>query len=151
MDLLSLNRKVNLLVIHCSATPPSMDIGARWIRKLHMSPDPNDSSKPWSDIGYHGVIRRDGTYEDGRDINRTGAHVRGYNTGSIGVCLVGGVDENGKAEDNFTDAQYKTLSLICRGAKAIIKDLTIHGHNEFDKNKACPCFSVQKWLKSENI
>lgn len=144
LDLLSLNRKVNLLIIHCSATPPDMDMGAYEITKWH-------KDRGWHTIGYHGVIRRDGTYEDGRDINRTGAHVRGYNTGSIGVCLVGGLDENNKPEDNFTDAQYKTLSLICRGAKAVIKDLTIHGHNEFDKNKACPSFSVQKWLKSENI
>jgi N-acetylmuramoyl-L-alanine amidase len=144
LDLLSLNRPVSLLIIHCSATPPDMDIGAHEITKWH-------KDRGWSDIGYHGVIRRDGTYEDGRDINKVGAHVKGYNTGSIGICLVGGVDKNNDAEDNFTDAQYRTLSLVCRGAKAVIKDLTIHGHREFDKGKECPSFSVQKWLKSENI
>lgn len=141
-DLSNLTRKVDLLVIHCSATPPNMDIGAKEIRRWH-------KDKGWSDIGYHDVIRRNGVLERGRDYNRSGAHVRGYNSKSIGVCMIGGVDEYNEAEDNFTREQWKTLERYCRMTKAQVP-VTIHGHNEF-ANKACPSFSVQDWLQSENI
>lgn len=142
-DLSKLTRSVNLLVIHCSATPPNMDIGAKEIRRWH-------KAKGWSDIGYHDVIRRDGSYERGRDYNRIGAHVRGYNRGSIGVCMVGGVDEYNNPEDNFTDEQWESLTRYCRATKAQI-NVSIAGHNEFDKGKACPSFDVQRFLEAENI
>ena len=148
LDLLSLDRPVDRLFIHCSATPPSMDIGARDIKKWHTDPKPTGNG--WSDIGYHWVIRRDGTIEDGRSINKVGAHVKGYNTGSLAICMAGGVDASGEANDNFSDKQWHSLELMVRGIKAVLPDISIHGHNEF-ANKACPSFSVQNWLQSKNI
>src|SRR5690606_114532 len=79
------NRFINLLVIHCAATTPLMDIGAKEIDVWH-------KQRGWSKIGYHFVIRRNGVIEKGRDISEVGAHVEGYNKNSIGICMVGGID-----------------------------------------------------------
>ncbi len=132
-------RFVDTLIIHCAATPPSMDIGAKEIDRWH-------KEQGWSEIGYHFVIRRDGTIEKGRPLENIGAHVRGHNKGSIGVCLVGGVDEKGKAKSNFTGPQWLSLERILYQFKAEYPEGKVFGHNDFDKGKACPSFSVKKWL-----
>jgi len=137
-------RKIDKVIIHCSATPPSMDIGADEIRTWHVR------DNKWSDIGYHDIIKRDGSVEAGRPIDRAGAHCKGQNAHSIGICLVGGVDKNGNPENNFTDNQFKSLRRLIRMYKAQYKGAQVHGHREF-ANKACPSFDVQEWLKSENI
>ena len=136
-------RPIDRLFIHCSATTPKMDIGVNEIRKWH-------TNRGFTDIGYHFVIRRDGTIEDGRDIDKVGAHVAGYNTGSIGICMVGGVDAAMKAEDNFTVEQWRSIRNLLRILKADYPKATIHGHNEF-ANKACPSFDVQKELKEGRL
>ena len=136
-------RPIDRLFIHCSATTPKMDIGVKEIRNWH-------TNRRFTDIGYHFVIRRDGTIEDGRDIDKVGAHVAGYNTGSIGICMVGGVDAAMKAEDNFTVEQWRSIRNLLRILKADYPKATIHGHNEF-ANKACPSFDVQKELKEGRL
>ena len=136
-------RPIDRLFIHCSATTPKMDIGVKEIRKWH-------TNRGFTDIGYHFVIRRDGIIEDGRDIDKVGAHVAGYNTGSIGICMVGGVDAAMKAEDNFTVEQWRSIRNLLRILKADYPKATIHGHNEF-ANKACPSFDVQKELKDGRL
>lgn len=137
-------RPIDKLIIHCSATKPSMDIGAKEIRKWHTDKPPNGNG--WSDIGYHYVIRRDGTVEPGRPLALVGAHVAGHNTGSHGICLVGGIPEA-----NFTKEQWDQLARVVRAFKAQYPKATVHGHNEFDAGKACPSFDVQKWLRDEGI
>ncbi len=136
-------RKINKIIIHCSATPPKMDIGVKTIRRWHIS-------KSWSDIGYHFVIRRNGKLETGRPIEVKGAHCLegGGNNGSIGICLIGGINNTieKKPENNFTKAQFKTLEKVVNKYDVIYDGLDIHGHNEFSK-KACPSFNVQTWLK----
>lgn len=127
-------RKIEKIIVHCSATSPSMDIGASVIRKWHVK------DRGWSDIGYHYVIKRDGTIEPGRPLDRPGAHTRGHNHNSIGVCWVGGVDDQNNPEDNRTEAQRLELARLVR-ALALQYDATIHGHREF-ANKACPSFDV---------
>jgi N-acetylmuramoyl-L-alanine amidase len=102
-----------------------MDIGAMVIRGWH-------KAKGWKDIGYHYVIRRNGEQEKGREDNVMGAHVRGHNSTSLGICLIGGTRAGGGSQYNFTNAQ--------------MPDATIHGHNEFAK-KACPCFDVSVWFE----
>ena len=81
------------IIIHCSATPPSMDVGAKEIDKWHRQ-------RGWRKIGYHYVITRDGDIQEGRELDEIGAHCRGLNSTSVGVCLVGGV--NGKANPKVT-------------------------------------------------
>lgn len=136
-------RVIKKIIIHCSATPPGMDIGSDTIRDWHIK-------RGWSDIGYHDVIRRDGSIEEGRPLEKAGAHVQGHNHDSIGICLVGGVDAYGTPEDNFTEAQWKALKRLLRVYKMQYQKATIHGHNEFAA-KACPSFDVQKWLQSVRI
>lgn len=107
--------------------------------------------KGWSDIAYHFVVRRDGLLELGRDINRMGAHVKGFNRGSIGVCLVGGVDEQLKPDDNYTDNQWLTLWHTLQFLKMDYPDASITGHNDHTLMKACPCFDVGDELLSGRL
>lgn len=137
-------RAINLIVIHCSATKPTQDIGAKEIREWHVK------GNGWKDIGYHFVIRRNGVVEDGRPVEQVGAHVAGHNANSIGICMVGGIDAAGKPEANFTPEQWKALPRLLRVLKAQYPKATIHGHNEYAA-KACPSFDVQKWLKENPV
>lgn len=132
-------RQINLIVVHCSATRPSQDIGAAEIDRWHRQ------GNGWSQIGYHYVVRRDGTIEPGRPLEKRGAHVAGHNANSIGICLVGGVaeDDAAVAEENFTPAQWDALSELLRTLVIAYPKAAIVGHNELDKGKACPSFDVQ--------
>jgi len=142
-------RKIDRLVVHCSATPPEMDIGAAWIRDLHV--DDNG----WIDIGYHYVVRRDGTIEDGRPVKTQGAHVRGANAHSIGVCWVGGIDKNRNPDaSTITDAQWDSLVdlLIELSATYGVPVSRIQGHNEVIEEvggspKACPAIDMDEFRK----
>lgn len=133
--------KTDLIVIHCSATDDSMDIGRKEIDEWH-------KAKGWEMIGYHFVIRRSGRIEDGRLQEQTGAHVEGYNSRSVGVCMVGGVeaDDKNKARSNFTPAQWATLEALVRRLRADYSTAKIVGHRELNPHKACPSFNVQEWL-----
>lgn len=133
----TVSRRIDTIIVHCAATPPSMDIGVREIRKWHQG-------RGWRDIGYHYVIRRDGTLESGRDLDEPGAHAKGYNADSVGVCLVGGVDEMGKPDANFTFAQYKTLHSLLARMKKHQTLLSIMGHRDIS-DKACPCFDIHQF------
>lgn len=140
-------KSTRYLVVHCSATRPSMDIGAADIRKWH-------KAKGWEDIGYHYVIRRDGRVERGRREDAVGAHVAGYNSASIGVCLVGGVSEKNftVAENNFTREQFAALEkLLVSLAKKYPKAL-VRGHRDFPKvAKACPSFDAKGWAARKGL
>ncbi len=129
----------NLIVIHCAATKPSMDIGLREIRQWHVQ-------KGWLDVGYHYIIRRDGTVETGRPHDVVGAHVKGHNSESLGICMVGGIDDAGKPQDNFTDAQWVSLLSQVEAVTAMYPNAKIVGHRDLDAGKACPSFSVADWL-----
>lgn len=133
------------IAVHASATQPKMDVGVKEIRQWHRA-------QGWTDIGYHYVIRRDGTLEVGRPEDVVGAHVSGFNSNSIGICLVGGVDSKLKAEDNFTAAQYAELALLLRKLKAKYPNAIIQGHRDFPKvKKDCPCFDVRKWIAETGV
>lgn len=146
-------REINMIVVHCSATPPNMNIGAAKIKEWHTN------INKWSDIGYHYVITRDGTIEEGRPVDRPGAHARGFNADSIGVCLVGGVDVNGEADCNFTRAQWVALGSCLDTLANSYGPAKIVGHRDLspDKDgdgiidanerlKACPSFDVAAWI-----
>lgn len=163
---------VRYLVVHCAATPPSMDVGAKEIDLWHRA-------QGYFEIGYHAVIRRDGRVEDGRGLDRIGAHARGWNEHSLGICLVGGVGEfkpeykgqprkywlPGDPEPNFTPEQMKSLRdvlshwtfLVSHGVQRpepvqivghrdLGRDLPPSHFNRMGTTKACPAFDVQAWI-----
>lgn len=122
-----------------------MDVGVKEIRQWHTDPPPRGNG--WLDVGYHYIIRRDGTLEHGRAETAIGSHVAGHNSHSIGVCLVGGIDAKRKPESNFTAAQWAMLEKILVRLTAKYPDVTrICGHTDLDRGKACPSFNVTKWL-----
>lgn len=134
-------KATDFLVVHCSATKPSMNIGKKEIDTWHRQ-------RGWLMIGYHYVIRRDGEIEIGRHQDEVGAHVKDYNHNSLGICLVGGVDDNNEPEQNFTEEQYNALASLLYQLKAVYPDALIKGHRNF-ANKACPSFDVEEWWKDK--
>lgn len=151
MEKQSTTRKVDKIIVHCSDTFATMNIGADEIRKWHTE------ERGWKDIGYHFVIRRNGTVETGRDLDgdgdifeEIGAHTVNYNSNSIAICMVGGKGTNGKAENNFMPKQFQSLESVIRLVKASYPKATVHGHREFS-SKQCPSFDVQQWLKGKNL
>lgn len=149
-------RDIRRIIVHCSATPANMDIGVAEIRAWHKGP-PNN----WSDIGYNYVIRRDGSVEKGRDLDRDGnvdeeigAHAKGFNADSIGICMVGGTNatDRSKGEANFTIDQYTALVDVIRILRQRygIAKKDIVGHRDLPGvAKSCPCFDVQGLLSLE--
>ncbi len=131
-------RKIDKIIIHCSATPYMRNNTINDIRAWHLQ-------RGYKDVGYHYVIMLDGTLQKGRQDNVIGAHCKGLNRHSIGICYIGGLGKDGKPADTRTLAQRKTLSKLIGTLKMQYPGVTIHGHNEFSK-KACPCFNVQKEL-----
>jgi len=131
------------IVVHCSATPPGWEGGVQEIRTWHIV------EKGWIDVGYHFVIRRDGTIEPGRPIWSYGAHVTRHNHYSVGICLVGGVATDRKTpEDNFTDDQWKSLRILIEALQlAFYPEAEVLGHRDFPGvKKFCPSFDVRDWM-----
>lgn len=133
-------RLVDSIIVHCSATPPTMDVTAKDIDRWHRE-------RGFLKIGYHFVIRRDGTIEDGRPVKEPGAHAKGHNRTSIGICLVGGVTKEQDAQFNFTHAQMGSLNSLVWKIKQDLPDIEITGHNDVS-DKACPCFDVEAWFSA---
>jgi len=138
-------RKINKIIVHCTATQESKDVSLDEVRRWHLK-------RGWRDIGYHFLIQRDGTVEEGRPIEQSGAHTKGHNWDSIGVAYVGGVEDEKKkdkwiAKDTRTPEQKDSLvDLLCQ-----LKDAyggTIYGHNNYS-SKSCPCFDAK--LEYQNI
>ena len=136
-------KSTKYIVVHCSATRPMQDIGVKEIKRWHLE-------RKFKDIGYHFVIRRGGILERGRDLDDVGAHVAGYNHCSIGICLVGGLNERSRPVDNFTEKQMETLSSLLDTLQDIYPEAMVLGHRDFHNvAKACPCFDVGAWQKQK--
>lgn len=136
-----IRRSTDFLVVHTSATPPTMDIGAAEIRQWH-------KAKGWADIGYHFVIRRNGAVELGRPENQIGSHVAGRNSNSLGICMVGGVDARQRPANNYTAEQWASLQTLLMRLTGKYPGARIIGHRDFPGvAKACPCFDAIKWAQ----
>lgn len=125
-------RQIDSIIIHCSASPDYMDIGAETIRKWH-------KDRGWSDIGYHYVVRRNGEIEKGRSDERIGAHARGANSRSIGVCWIG--------INNPSPEQEKSLFSLIHFlmGKYNVKIENVKGHCEAVKtSKTCPNLNMNR-------
>lgn len=130
-------RRINKIIIHCTATKAGVPFTVETIRRCHVR------ERGWSDIGYHYVVYLDGTVHAGRALSRPGAHTRGHNAHSIGVCYVGGLDASGKPCDTRTAQQRNALLALVKELKRRFPGATVHGHREF-ANKACPCFDAKR-------
>ena len=129
-------RNINRLIIHCTATPEGRDHTVADVTRWHLE-------RGFTDIGYHYLIRLDGTVEDGRHVDKAGAHVKGHNLYSIGIVYVGGCDLKMRPKDTRTVQQKCALRDLIANLRENYPRATVHGHNEFDKGKACPSFNVQ--------
>lgn len=135
-------KSTDFIIIHCAATRASQDIDISDIDRWHRE-------QGWKMVGYHFFIKRDGTVQTGRPIMDGGAHAGPqYNGRSIGICLAGGVEEDGSTpEANFMPAQWDALRKLVRDMAVIFPDARVIGHNEVAA-KACPSFDVQEWWPS---
>ncbi len=137
-------KKHSAIVIHSAATKPSMDIGVSEIESWHLA-------RGFNSIGYHLVIRRDGTLEKGRDWGTQGAHALNFNRNpkdgklTFGICMVGGVAQHDAnvVEDNFTDEQWSTLNKTVKSIMDFTGIREIYGHNELPghSSRGCPSFN----------
>ena len=131
------NKNINLLVVHCSDTEDSQNLRALDIHKMHLK-------FGWDGIGYHKIICRSGKIENGRPEYWIGAHVKGKNDVSLGVCLIG--------KDQFTKEQFISLKKILSKWKLQFPKAKIIGHyNTGNTDKTCPNFDVISWSKQQHL
>jgi N-acetyl-anhydromuramyl-L-alanine amidase AmpD len=128
-------REINKIIVHCAATPNFKDFSKKHIDEWHKARGFNKSRRFSSYCGYHFVIKTDGIIEKGRMLFEQGAHCKGYNTDSIGICMIG--------TDKYTKEHWESYKLLLRELKELFPNATIHGHREFS-NKYCPGFDVNE-------
>lgn len=133
------------IIVHCTFTPPDMDIGFKEIDQWH-------KARSWKGCGYHYIIRRDGNIETGRPLGTMGAHARGYNS-CPGIVLVGGakrIDGGLTNECNFTNYQYSSLEMLVdmiRSKPQVHDDAEVIGHCDLpNTDKPCPNFNVRAFF-----
>lgn len=129
-------RIITLIIIHCSAVRPWQQSGVSEIDRWHRQRGYRYG------CGYHFVVRRDGSIETGRPLERLGAHCLKHNTHSIGMCYEGGLDMTGKPADTRTEAQKTSMRELLEKLHAQFPKAVIVGHNVFNPMKACPCFDA---------
>lgn len=128
-------RKIDEIIIHCSATPEGRDHSVADITAWHRA-------RGFRTIGYHYLVHIDGRVERGRPESEIGAHCLGHNARSIGVCYVGGLASDCKTpKDTRTPEQRRMLRELVKGLQRKYRGAKVYGHRDFAA-KACPCFDV---------
>lgn len=127
-------RKINFIILHCSATKEGVSVTVNDIDRWH-------KERGFAKIGYHFVVYLNGSIHNGRPIEEIGAHCKGRNSDSIGICYVGGLDKSGKPKDTRTPAQKEALLKLLKALKEKFPDVEIRSHRDF-ANKDCPCFDA---------
>ena len=129
------------IVVHGAYTPAHMDIGVKEIDRWHRE-------RGFLMVGYHKIIRRDGTVEHGRPEEVIGAGVSGFNETSYHIMLVGGKADEGGWEVNYTGAQFDSLRHLIRQKLIQYPNAVLQGHTDFPRHtKKCPAFDVAEWYK----
>lgn len=168
---------IRKIVIHCSATPNGRSLrtptqtAAQVIDGWHkqrgfkrLEGKRKAFNPHLAHLGYHFVIDVDGRVESGRAEGEIGAHVKGHNMYSVGICLVGGVTASGKHHAEFSEAQWSALHRLLRQLEAKYSHAKIYGHRDLSPDingdgtispnewvKSCPCFDVWAYLDSEQV
>ena len=127
-------RQINEIIVHCTATFPDQNVTVADITRWH-------KQRGFQTIGYHFVISLDGLVHPGRPVEEIGAHCKGHNANSIGVCYVGGLNDEAQPCDTRNEAQKAALIELLTQLKQQYPGAVIHGHKDFS-NKACPCFDA---------
>lgn len=151
------NRRIDKIIIHCSASKEGQDVTVEQIDKMHRQ-------RGFAGIGYHFVIYRNGQVHDGREISKVGAHTTGYNKGSIGICYIGGLGKDGKIKDTRTLEQRNSLYQLVKKLMEMYPIKEVKGHRDYspDTNgdgviskyewiKGCPCFEVSEFMEQYDL
>lgn len=147
-------RPIKRIIVHCTATKEGEYYTVEDVNKWH-------KLRGFRKVGYHYVIRLDGVIDRGRNIEEIGAHCQGFNSDSIGISYVGGLDKSGKAKDTRTNKQNESLEWLIYHLKSIYPSIEeIKGHRDYSPDlnndgeitpdewmKDCPCFEVTKEYK----
>lgn len=141
-------RKIDMIVIHCSATRADVPLSPRQLEEMRRK-------RGFDGCGYHYYVKRDGEICTMRPVDRPGAHAKGYNQHSIGVCYEGGLDEQGRPADTRTELQKRSLRVLVRVLAMDFQTRRIVGHRDLSPDldgdgviepeewtKVCPCFDV---------
>lgn len=142
------SRRINLIVIHCSASREDRDYPEAQLEEDHRR-------RGFDGIGYHFYVRKDGRIVTCRPLSKAGAHARGYNAHSAGICYEGGLDNTGKPKDTRTLQQKHSMRALVRVLLSDYPGSRVCGHRDLspDRNgngeiepeewvKQCPCFCV---------
>ncbi len=142
-------RTIDRIVVHCSATRSGTDLLPDALDRMHRQ-------RGFNGTGYHFYIRRDGTVVTARPIEKIGAHAKGYNAHSVGICYEGGLNRQGKAMDTRTEEQKESLASLIVWLKSKYPDSVVCGHRDLSPDlngngmiepnewiKMCPCFDAQ--------
>lgn len=129
-------REITEIIVHSSDSPNLLGD-----RRLDTAEDVHrwHKQKGWAGIGYHWVIDETGSREAGRPMYWQGAHAKGHNKHSIGICLIG--------KDEFNDAQIQELSALVVQLKEQFPSAKVIGHRDVNPNKTCPGFDVAEWYE----
>lgn len=148
------SRKINLIVVHCSATKVTADYSPDMMLRDH-------KARGFNTHAYHFYVRKSGQRVPMRPLEMVGAHVTGFNRDSIGICYEGGLDATGKPADTRTVQQKQAIVSILKELVAIYPDAEICGHRDLSPDtdgdgviephewtKLCPCFDAKKEYRS---
>ena len=131
-------RTITLIVVHCSAVRPDQSSSAAQIDTWHRE-------RGWKlGIGYHYVVRRDGTIEPGRPEEQIGAHCLNHNAHSIGICYEGGLDIRGQPADTRTAEQKQAMRQLLEELHGRYPRALIVGHHDLNPGKPCPCYDAAR-------
>ena len=141
-------RQINLLNIHCSATKENQPFTLQALEVSHRK-------RGFNGIGYHYYIRQNGEVINTRPLSRIGAHAKGYNRNSIGICYEGGLDKDSKPKDTRTPEQRAALRQLVNELQIRFLGCKVCGHRDLSPDlnrngkvgprewtKQCPCFDV---------
>ncbi len=149
-----IKRKINLIVVHCSATREDKNYSPKQLEREH-------KARGFNSAGYNYYITKDGVIHPMRPLDVIPAHAKGYNANSIGVCYEGGIDKNGKAADTRTEQQKESLIELLMALVTEFPDAKICGHRDLSPDlngdgkitsnewtKMCPCFDAIEEYKN---
>ena len=130
-------RKINLIVLHCSATKDTQTYTPEQLERDH-------KARGFIQAGYHFYIRRNGEIVSMRPVEQIPAHAKGFNRNSIAICYEGGLDVTGKPKDTRTIKQKESIRILLLLLLTHYPGARICGHRDLGAHKACPCFNAEE-------